>query len=39
MQPFPVAIVVPDPDVLPGWAKNQGIDGSLADLCKNKVRS
>eukprot|EP00058_Branchiostoma_floridae_P007092 XP_002592580.1 hypothetical protein BRAFLDRAFT_118910 [Branchiostoma floridae] len=31
-----VAIVVPDPDVLPGWAKNQGIEGDMETLCANK---
>ncbi|XP_066283331.1 long-chain-fatty-acid--CoA ligase 6-like [Branchiostoma lanceolatum] len=30
-----VAIVVPDPDVLPGWAKNQGIEGDMDTLCAN----
>ncbi|KAA0722446.1 Long-chain-fatty-acid--CoA ligase 1 [Triplophysa tibetana] len=33
-----VGIVVPDPDFLPGWAKNRGIVGSYKDMCKNKVR-
>ncbi|XP_041672361.1 long-chain-fatty-acid--CoA ligase 5 [Cheilinus undulatus] len=31
-----VAIVVPDPDVLPGFAKNLGLSGSMEELCKNK---
>ncbi|XP_019624807.1 PREDICTED: long-chain-fatty-acid--CoA ligase 6-like [Branchiostoma belcheri] len=32
-----VAIVVPDPDVLPGWAKtNQSIEGDMETLCANK---
>uniref|UniRef100_A0A8C4H305 Arachidonate--CoA ligase n=1 Tax=Dicentrarchus labrax TaxID=13489 RepID=A0A8C4H305_DICLA len=30
-----VAIVVPDPEVLPGFAKNLGCQGSLEELCKN----
>ncbi|AWP18013.1 Long-chain-fatty-acid--CoA ligase 5 isoform 3 [Scophthalmus maximus] len=29
-----VAIVVPDPDVLPGFAKSLGCQGSAEDLCK-----
>uniref|UniRef100_A0A8C4NNQ9 Long-chain-fatty-acid--CoA ligase n=1 Tax=Dicentrarchus labrax TaxID=13489 RepID=A0A8C4NNQ9_DICLA len=32
-----VAIVVPDPEVLPGFAKNLGCQGSLEELCKNTV--
>ncbi|XP_048043916.1 long-chain-fatty-acid--CoA ligase 1b [Megalobrama amblycephala] len=31
-----VAILVPDPDYLPGWAKKRGIEGSYEELCKNK---
>ncbi|KAM6972149.1 long-chain-fatty-acid--CoA ligase 1a isoform 1-T1 [Aplochiton taeniatus] len=31
-----VAVVVPDPDFLPGWAKKRGLEGSFAELCKNK---
>uniref|UniRef100_A0A4W6CJA1 Arachidonate--CoA ligase n=1 Tax=Lates calcarifer TaxID=8187 RepID=A0A4W6CJA1_LATCA len=30
-----VAIVVPDPEVLPGFAKSLGCQGSIEDLCKN----
>ncbi|XP_019114769.2 long-chain-fatty-acid--CoA ligase 5 [Larimichthys crocea] len=30
-----VAIVVPDPEVLPGFAKNLGCHGSIEELCKN----
>ena len=26
---------MPDPDVLPRWAKNHGIYGSYEELCKN----
>uniref|UniRef100_A0A8C1JVG6 Arachidonate--CoA ligase n=1 Tax=Cyprinus carpio TaxID=7962 RepID=A0A8C1JVG6_CYPCA len=33
-----VAIIVPDPDFLPGWAKKRGIEGSYEKLCKNKVK-
>ncbi|KAM9425795.1 long-chain-fatty-acid--CoA ligase 5 [Pholidichthys leucotaenia] len=29
-----VAIIVPDPDVLPGFAKNLGFQGSFEELCK-----
>lgn len=36
-QSFPVAIVVPDPEVLPGWAKKQGLSGDIQELCENKV--
>lgn len=32
-----VAVVVPDPEVLPGFAKNLGCQGSIEDLCKNTV--
>ncbi|XP_054454365.1 long-chain-fatty-acid--CoA ligase 5 isoform X1 [Anoplopoma fimbria] len=30
-----IAIVVPDPEVLPGLAKNIGCQGSFEELCKN----
>uniref|UniRef100_A0A665WIS9 Arachidonate--CoA ligase n=1 Tax=Echeneis naucrates TaxID=173247 RepID=A0A665WIS9_ECHNA len=30
-----VGIVVPDPDVMPEWAKKKGILGTYKDLCKN----
>ncbi|XP_044034656.1 long-chain-fatty-acid--CoA ligase 5 [Siniperca chuatsi] len=30
-----VAVVVPDPEVLPGFAKNLGCQGSIEELCKN----
>uniref|UniRef100_A0A3B5L2L4 Arachidonate--CoA ligase n=1 Tax=Xiphophorus couchianus TaxID=32473 RepID=A0A3B5L2L4_9TELE len=30
-----VAIVVPDADVLPGFAKSLGIQGAIEELCKN----
>uniref|UniRef100_A0A8D0A536 Long-chain-fatty-acid--CoA ligase n=1 Tax=Sander lucioperca TaxID=283035 RepID=A0A8D0A536_SANLU len=32
-----IAIIVPDPDVLPGFAKNLGCQGSFEELCKNTV--
>ncbi|XP_040032914.2 long-chain-fatty-acid--CoA ligase 5 [Gasterosteus aculeatus] len=31
-----IAIVVPDPEVLPGLAKNIGCQGSIEELCKNE---
>lgn len=34
-----VGIIVPDPEVMPSWAKKKGIDGCYDDLCKNVVRS
>ncbi|XP_075622226.1 long-chain-fatty-acid--CoA ligase 6 isoform X5 [Balearica regulorum gibbericeps] len=36
LQAFLVGIVVPDPEVMPGWAKKRGFDGTYAELCKNK---
>ncbi|KAF7666250.1 hypothetical protein LDENG_00112830 [Lucifuga dentata] len=30
-----VGIVVPDPDILPGWAKKRGFEGSYSELCNN----
>ncbi|XP_056153734.1 long-chain-fatty-acid--CoA ligase 5 [Lampris incognitus] len=30
-----VAIVVPDPEVLPSYAENLGLKGSMEELCKN----
>uniref|UniRef100_A0A3Q3WZ38 Long-chain-fatty-acid--CoA ligase n=1 Tax=Mola mola TaxID=94237 RepID=A0A3Q3WZ38_MOLML len=30
-----VGIVVPDPEVMPEWAKKNGIAGTYKDLCKN----
>ncbi|KAG7281202.1 hypothetical protein CRUP_022867 [Coryphaenoides rupestris] len=32
-----VGIVVPDPEIMPDWAKKKGIQGSYKDLCKNTV--
>lgn len=37
LQAFLVGIVVPDSEVMPGWAKKRGFDGTYAELCKNKV--
>ncbi|XP_066572975.1 long-chain-fatty-acid--CoA ligase 6 isoform X2 [Amia ocellicauda] len=31
-----VGIVVPDPEVMPAWAKKKGFEASYGDLCKNK---
>ncbi|KAG9347009.1 hypothetical protein JZ751_005936 [Albula glossodonta] len=31
-----VAIIVPDPDFLPAWAKKRGLEGSYEELCKNQ---
>ncbi|KAJ8383101.1 hypothetical protein SKAU_G00038790 [Synaphobranchus kaupii] len=31
-----VAIIVPDPDFLPEWAKKRGLKGSYEELCKNQ---
>ncbi|XP_054656807.1 long-chain-fatty-acid--CoA ligase 5 [Dunckerocampus dactyliophorus] len=36
LQAFLVAVVVPDPEVLPGFAKNLGCQGSMEELCNNK---
>ncbi|XP_010896712.2 long-chain-fatty-acid--CoA ligase 1 [Esox lucius] len=30
-----VAIIVPDPDYLPVWAKKRGLEGSYTELCNN----
>lgn len=37
LQAFLVGIVVPDSEVMPGWAKKRGFDGTYSELCKNKV--
>uniref|UniRef100_A0A3P8W275 Long-chain-fatty-acid--CoA ligase n=1 Tax=Cynoglossus semilaevis TaxID=244447 RepID=A0A3P8W275_CYNSE len=34
-----VGIVVPDPEVMPEWAKKKGIFGTYDDLCKNTVKN
>ncbi|XP_048758010.2 long-chain-fatty-acid--CoA ligase 1-like isoform X2 [Ostrea edulis] len=31
-----VGIIVPDPEVMPGWAKTEGISPDMEELCKNK---
>ncbi|XP_077329444.1 long-chain-fatty-acid--CoA ligase 6 isoform X4 [Lithobates pipiens] len=35
LQAFLVGIVVPDAEVMPGWAKKKGFEGSFAELCNN----
>uniref|UniRef100_H3DF83 Long-chain-fatty-acid--CoA ligase n=1 Tax=Tetraodon nigroviridis TaxID=99883 RepID=H3DF83_TETNG len=35
LQSFLVGIIVPDPEVMPEWAKKKGIEGSFKDMCKN----
>ncbi|XP_010080253.1 PREDICTED: long-chain-fatty-acid--CoA ligase 6 isoform X3 [Pterocles gutturalis] len=37
LQAFLVGIVVPDSEVMPGWAKKRGFEGTYAELCKNKA--
>uniref|UniRef100_A0A3B3D126 Long-chain-fatty-acid--CoA ligase n=1 Tax=Oryzias melastigma TaxID=30732 RepID=A0A3B3D126_ORYME len=34
-----VGIVVPDPEIMPEWAKKKGILGTYKDLCKNTVKN
>ncbi|XP_019390233.1 PREDICTED: long-chain-fatty-acid--CoA ligase 1 isoform X2 [Crocodylus porosus] len=36
LQAFLIAIVVPDPEILPSWAKKKGYESSYEELCKNK---
>ncbi|NXY45814.1 ACSL1 ligase, partial [Ceuthmochares aereus] len=36
LQAFLIAVVVPDPETLRGWAKKKGFEGSYEELCKNK---
>ena len=36
LYPFPVAILVADPDTFVGWAEKRGVKGSIEDLCKNQ---
>lgn len=31
-----VGIIVPDPEVMPGWAEKEGISPDMTELCKNK---
>ncbi|XP_006903463.1 PREDICTED: long-chain-fatty-acid--CoA ligase 6-like [Elephantulus edwardii] len=33
---FLVAIVVPDPEVMPSWAQKKGFEGTYDELCANK---
>ncbi|XP_053317916.1 long-chain-fatty-acid--CoA ligase 6 isoform X1 [Spea bombifrons] len=35
LQAFLVGIVVPDVEVMPGWAKKKGFEGSFIELCNN----
>uniref|UniRef100_A0A8C5PSN1 Long-chain-fatty-acid--CoA ligase n=1 Tax=Leptobrachium leishanense TaxID=445787 RepID=A0A8C5PSN1_9ANUR len=39
LQAFLVGIVVPDAEVMPGWAKKKGFEGSFAELCSNLVKA
>lgn len=32
-----MGIIVPDPEVMPGWAEKEGISPDMTELCKNKV--
>ncbi|KAI6652306.1 Long-chain-fatty-acid--CoA ligase 5 [Oopsacas minuta] len=36
LYPFPVAILVADPDTFEGWAKSRGFTGTIEELCKNR---
>ena len=36
LYPFPVAILVPDPDTFVGWADKKGMKGTIEELCRNK---
>ena len=36
-QSFIVAIVVPDAEVLEGWARSNGLKGDMKELCQNEV--
>ena len=37
LYPFPIAILVPDPDTFPGWAEKKGVKGrSLEEMCQDK---
>ncbi|XP_054437491.1 long-chain-fatty-acid--CoA ligase 5 isoform X2 [Pteronotus mesoamericanus] len=37
LRSFLVAVVVPDPDVLPAFAAKLGVKGSLEEMCQNQV--
>ena len=37
LYPFPIAILVPDPDTFPGWAEKKGVKGrSLEEMCTDR---
>ncbi|KFO24337.1 long-chain-fatty-acid--CoA ligase 1 isoform X3 [Fukomys damarensis] len=36
LQAFLIAIVVPDAETLPSWARKRGFEGSFDELCRNK---
>ena len=36
LYPFPIAILVADPDTFMEWARKKGVNGDLEVLCKNK---
>ncbi|XP_070790020.1 long-chain-fatty-acid--CoA ligase 6 isoform X4 [Pituophis catenifer annectens] len=36
LQAFLVGIVVPDAEVMPGWAKKRGFHGTFTELCSNE---
>ena len=36
LYPFPVAILVTDPDTFVGWADKKGFKGTIEELCKRK---
>uniref|UniRef100_A0A670Y2A2 Arachidonate--CoA ligase n=1 Tax=Pseudonaja textilis TaxID=8673 RepID=A0A670Y2A2_PSETE len=36
LQAFLVGVVVPDAEVMPGWAKKRGFHGTFTDLCNNE---
>ncbi|XP_021074305.1 long-chain-fatty-acid--CoA ligase 1 [Mus pahari] len=36
LQAFLIAVVVPDVESLPSWAKKRGLQGSFEELCRNK---
>lgn len=36
LQAFLIAIVIPDAETLPSWARKRGFEGSFDELCRNK---
>lgn len=32
-----MGIIVPDPEVMPEWAKKEGLSPDMKELCENKV--